>query len=92
MGATDISMELQEKDEYYKIYFKCNYTENNEEKIEKMVKYLKVDKQEEMEEYYWELAGDCDVDSELSLVGMMTDKADINISEDTIEVMLYRYK
>lgn len=92
MGATDINMDLQETDDYYKIHFKSNYTENNEEKIEKMVKYLKCEKQEEMEEYYWELAGDSDVDTELSLVGMMTDKAEINIGEDIIEVILYRYK
>lgn len=92
MGATDINMNLQENKDHYKILFRCNYTQNNEEKIEKMIKYLKFDKQEEMEEYYWELAGDCDVDSELSLIGMMTDKAEIDINEDTIEVVLYRYK
>lgn len=92
MGATDICINLQETDEYYKIHFKCNYSGNNEEKIEKMVKYLKCDKQEEMEEYYWELAGDSDVDTELTLVGMMTDEAEINIGEDTIELTLYRYK
>ena len=45
-----------------------------------------------MEEYYWELAGESDVDTELTLVGMMTDNAEINISEDMIEVVLYRYK
>ncbi|WP_432403929.1 hypothetical protein [Wukongibacter sp. M2B1] len=92
MGATDINIDLKEKSDYYKIFLKCNYTIKDNKKIEKLVRYLKCDKQEEMEEYYWELAGDCDVDTELTLVGMMTDKAEIDIGEDTIEVVLYRYK
>lgn len=92
MGATDMNINLKEKKDYYKIFLKSNYTTKDKAKIEKLIKYLKCDKQEEMEEYYWELTGDCDVDTELTLVGMMTDKAEINIEEDTIEVVLYRYK
>lgn len=92
MGATHINVNLKEKSDYYKISLKSNYTTKDNEKIEKLKKYLKCDKQEEIEEYYWELAGDCDVDSELILVGMMTDKAEIDISEDMIEVVLYRNK
>ncbi len=92
MGATDININLQEKKNYYKIILKSNYTTKDKDKIEKMLKCLKCDKQEEMEEYYWELTGECNVDTELTLVGMMTDKADINISENQIEVVLYRYK
>ncbi|MCT4620757.1 MAG: hypothetical protein N4A62_15390 [Marinisporobacter sp.] len=92
MGATDININLQEKEDYYKIVLSCNYIVKNQEKIEKMIKCLKCDKQEEMEEYYWELAGDCDVDTELTLVGMMTDEAEIDISEDEIKLVLYRYK
>jgi len=92
MGATDISINLNEKKDYFKISLKSNYTTKDKNKIEKLIKYLKCDKQEEMEEYYWELTGESDVDNELMLVGMMTDEAEINIDEDTIEVVLYRYK
>ncbi|TCO68861.1 hypothetical protein [Marinisporobacter balticus] len=92
MGATDININLKEKKDYYKIVLTSNYTVKDQEKIEKMIKYLKCGKQEEMEEYYWELAGDCDVDTELTLVGMMIDKAEIHTSEDTIKLVLYRYK
>ena len=92
IGATNIDINLQEKEDHYKILLRGNYTTKDKSKIEKLVKYLKCDKQEEMEEYYWELAGESDVDTELTLVGMMTDNAEINISEDMIEVVLYRYK
>jgi hypothetical protein len=90
MGATD--MNIQEKKDYYKITLNTNYIAKDQAKIEKLIKSLKCDKQEEMEEYYWELAGDCDVDTELTLVGMMIDKAEINIHEESIQLILYRYK
>lgn len=91
MGATDININLKDEKEYYKISLKCNYTKD-QGKIDKLIKYLKCAKQEEMEEYFWELAGDCDVDTELTLVGMMTDEAEIDINGNQIEVNLIKYK
>ncbi|MCG8500070.1 MAG: hypothetical protein MJB12_06640, partial [Firmicutes bacterium] len=95
MGATDITANLQDKKDYYRILLRSNFTTKDTdkmEKIEKMVKYLKLNKQEEMEEYYWELIGECDVDTELPLVGMMIDDVETHINDDTIEVILYKYK
>ncbi|WIF95716.1 hypothetical protein [Caminicella sporogenes] len=45
-----------------------------------------------MEEYFWELTGDYDIDTELTLVGMMTDKAEINFNNNEIKVNLIRRK
>lgn len=92
IGATDINIDLQENVDYYKMSFKSNYTSKDKTKLDKLKKCLKCNKREEVEEYYWELTGQCDVDCQLTLVGMMVDKADINIGEDTIEVILYRNK
>ncbi|SHJ53333.1 hypothetical protein [Paramaledivibacter caminithermalis] len=92
IGATDIDINLKEEKEYYQISVKCNYSCKDQGKIDKLIKYLKCAKQEEMEEYFWELAGDSDVDTELTLVGMMTDEAEISCNDNTIEVNLIRYK
>ncbi|MDK2917838.1 MAG: hypothetical protein PWQ37_571 [Candidatus Petromonas sp.] len=92
MGATDISINVKEEKGFFKIILATNYLKKDEEKINKLIKYLKCAKQEEMEEYYWELTGDSDVDEELILVGMMTDEAELDIEEDKIEVKLIRYK
>lgn len=92
MGATDIDINLKEEKECYKISLKCNYSCKDQGKIDKLIKYLKCAKQEEMEEYFWELTGDCDVDTELTLVGMMTDEAKVSCSDNKIEVSLIRYK
>jgi uncharacterized tellurite resistance protein B-like protein len=92
MGATDIDINLKDEKKCYKISLKCNYSSKDQRKFDKLIKYLKCAKQEEMEEYFWELAGDCDVDTELTLVGMMTDEAKIDYNDDEIEVTLIRYK
>lgn len=92
MGGTDISINVKEEKGFFKIILATNYLKKDEEKINKLIKYLKCAKQEEMEEYYWELTGDSDVDEELILVGMMTDEAELDIEEDKIEVKLIRYK
>lgn len=92
VGATEIGIDIKETDEHFKIHLKSNYNAPTE-KINELVKLLKCKKQEAMEEYYWYLAGDSDVDSELTLVGMMTDKCKINFVEgEFIEITLYRDK
>lgn len=92
IGGTDIRVNIQNLENHYKIFFESDYTEGQNQKIDKLIKYINCPKQEEMEEYYWELAGDCDIDTELSLVGMMIDEAEINFVDDRIQIVLYRYK
>lgn len=93
MGASNINIDFKDTEEYYKIIAKSNYEEGSQKKIDKLVKLLNSAKREELEEYYWTLTGDCDVANELSLVGMMCDKAEVNLnSYDEIEINLYRYK
>ncbi len=92
MGATDITVNIKEEETQYKICLKGNYLEKYKNKLLKLNKCLSYPKQEEMEEYYWELTGDCDVDTELTLVGIMTDKVEIEITDDYVEVILYRSK
>ena len=59
--------------------------------IEEMIQTLSTcSKQIELEEYYWELVGDSDIDSELTLVGAMVDEIDINVEDETIEIILVR--
>lgn len=45
----------------------------------------------EMEEYYWNLNGGDDTDSELSLVGMMTDEVSIHYKNSLLSITLNRF-
>lgn len=92
MGATDMQIHLEESKDFYKILVQSNYSSEHEKKIAKLIKCLESPKQEAMEEYFWELAGECDTDTELTLVGMMIDKGEIQFTDDSIEVTLYRKK
>lgn len=93
IGADDITINVKDEEDRYKICAKSNYVKaNNEEKLNDLIKCIDCPKQEEMEEFYWELAGECDVDTELSLISMMVDKIKLDIDDDTIYIVLYKNK
>ncbi|MBA1336356.1 MAG: hypothetical protein HPY66_2791 [Firmicutes bacterium] len=92
IGATDISINISDEVDSYRIRLESNYLNKYRKNLDKLQKYLNYDKQEEMEEYYWELAGDSDVDTELTLIGMMTDEAEIDYNDDRIKITLRRNK
>ena len=52
--------------------------------VEELQKMLSCPRESEMEEYFWELAGECDYSSELALIGSMIDSASIDYDEDSI--------
>lgn len=93
MGAKDINVNIEEKDDCYKIKMVSNYLKSESEKVKKLVKLLDCPKQVGVEEYYWELTGEGDVNNELSLIGMIIDKLKIKHLEDNyIEISIIKYK
>lgn len=92
-GAKEINIQIIDESELVKIQIKSRTKHLNKVTVEQLNKLLNYPKHEEIEEYYWELTGESDVDNELALIGMMTDRAVINYSEDTgLEITLYRFK
>jgi hypothetical protein len=51
---------------------------------------LNTKRQHEVEEYYWNLGGECELDGELSLVGMMVDRVDIDYNNNILTLKIYR--
>lgn len=91
IGATDISINIKETEQDFKITLKCDYKEDKNG-FEDLIKALNLPKEEEVEGYYWELTGETYVGKELLLVGMMIDKAEITWSKDVLNLTLYRNK
>ena len=58
--------------------------------FEKLLSSLTIPRQREVEQYYWQIGGESEFDSELTLVGMMTDKADVNYNNDILSINLER--
>ncbi|MBE5884583.1 MAG: hypothetical protein E7291_09290 [Lachnospiraceae bacterium] len=92
MGSDNIHSGIERHGNQVKIFFDSNYDPINQERVHSLEKYLNEPKNEGMEDVYWELAGSGDPgeSSQLLLVGMMIDKADINIGEDKVSLVLYK--
>jgi hypothetical protein len=89
-----IESSIQREENQYIIRFHSIFNPEYRENLNSLEKYLNTPRNEAMEDLYWELAGSGDPGetSQLLLVGMMIDQADIFIhdNENSIDVTLYR--
>ena len=60
--------------------------------VKRLNRFLSYPRECEMEEYYWELAGETDSSEELGLVGTMIDEANIGYEDNKILLELIRHK
>ena len=92
MGADRIQSGIEKHDNHVKITFQANYDPDCHDRVMVLEKYLNEPKNEGMEDFYWELAGSGDPgeSSQLLLVGMMIDRADITIGEKEVSLVLYK--
>lgn len=92
IGAVQINSSIQKKDAEAVITFEADYDPVYRDKLEHLDQYLNGQKNHGMEGVYWELAGcgDPGETSQLLLIGMMTDRADIDINEKTVKLTLYK--
>ena len=58
--------------------------------VDQMREILKVQRQHEIEEYYWQLAGESDYDDELCLIGSMIDEGNVEIRDNNLYIELIR--
>lgn len=91
-GTKIMNISLENQEEYFKIHLESDNIDCNDVRVKELKKLLNYPRQEEVEEYYWELAGECDTDTELTLVGMMVDKAEVNFYGTSLAITLYRCK
>lgn len=90
--ATDMTIAVKERADYFKIKMIVDNIAFSDERVVHLEEYLNGGRQLEIEEYYWELAGECDLDTELCLVGMMVDKAEVSHTDNSLSIILYRNK
>lgn len=94
MGAMEIHSGIRETAEAFFVSVRGNTRGNICRKLEKLRKLLRMPRRADMEEELWSLAGSVDYDTELSLVGMMTDSAEVRCDEAAgwVEIELVRKK
>ena len=94
MESDKIESSIQREENQYVIRFHSIFNPEFRENLNSLAKYLNTPRNEAMEDLYWELAGSGDPgeSSQLLLVGMMIDQADILINDknNSIDLTLYR--
>ncbi len=90
LGATDINSNLKIDKDKAILTFDSDYNVEYEGNLHSLEKYLNEPRNDEMEDIYWELAGSGDPgeSSQLLLVGMMIDKAEILIDAGRVKLIL----
>ena len=74
----------------YRITFTCTGVDMSDEEFAALSNRLVVDRQPELEDYYWQLTGELDDSSEMSLVGMMCDSIDVTRDGSTVTLTMVR--
>ncbi len=92
IGADHISSTIDRAGKDVTIMMECNYLPEYKEDMNRLSEYLNEPKDDGVEDIYWELAGSGDPgeSSQLLLLGMMLDKADVDITEDKVRLKLYK--
>ena len=92
ISADKIQTGIEKSDKQVIIEFKANYNPAYADRVERLSQFLNEEKNEGMEDIYWELAGSGDPGetSQLLLVGMMIEKADVCVRETEVELRLYK--
>lgn len=89
-GSDEIDVKVKRSKESSTIYITDYNTKYIDDEIEQLSKILNVDRQCEIEEYYWGLVGNDNGGDELFLVGTMIDDAEVTKIGDNLYIKMVR--
>ncbi len=92
IGADDIKSEIKRRGMQVEIVMESNYKQEYAYDMHRLKEYLNEPKNEGLEDIYWELAGSGDPGetTQLLLVGMMLDRAEVEITDSRVYLHLYK--
>ena len=92
LGADEIESKIKRQDNIDIIWFRSNFDKEYEDELHVLDKYLNKEKNDGLEDIYWELVGSGDPgeSSQLLLIGMMIDKVEIKIEDANVELKLFK--
>ena len=90
LGNSIVHIDLSSDNEnsYFNIYGEIKNFSDQE--LQSLIKILNTPRQHEVEQYYWNLGGESEYDSELSLVGMMINTAKVSYENNILKISLIR--
>ncbi len=90
IGASEFFTHIALEDARSTIEVRCLIANLPQTRIDELNRHLNVPRQHEVEQYYWNISGEEQIDSELSLAGMMTDQADITYDGHELRITCVR--
>jgi len=90
-GATDYETKTSEGEEAIMYIIQAHPVKISAEQLADITKKLNAPRQRDVENDYWELIGESDTFSELMLVGMSCDEADVYYDGTKLVFTLLRY-
>ncbi|MBU3093787.1 hypothetical protein K2F40_16430 [Clostridium sp. CM028] len=90
-GSDNVHIDISKENKKIIIFIRAQLSFISKENLELLEESLTAPRCHEMEEYYWNLTGDSDTCTELTLVGMMIDESHINyVDGEYLEILLTR--
>lgn len=89
-GAENLDLKITTEKSKTIIKIRATNIDLDDEVIESIKTLLNMPRSMEMEEYYWTLTGESYTDSELSLIGAMSDDCKITFKNKILEIKLTR--
>lgn len=92
VGSDEIETRIKRYENSDFIWISANYNPEYRDELDYLDEFLNKEKNDGLEDIYWELAGSGDPGetSQLLLIGMMIDKAEIKITDTRVELKLYK--
>ena len=92
IGGKHIFTDIDRNGKQVVITMESDYAPDCEHGLHRLKEYLNEPKNDSVEDIYWELAGSGDPgeSSQLLLVGMMLDKAEVEIMAEKVKLKLYK--
>lgn len=88
--SDNIDIRIERDNRNFKLIFKVEAPKITTEELTELKESLSIPKQEDIEEYYWQLNGAGDSDIELDLIGMMIDEYELLLEKDHLILTLIR--
>lgn len=92
VGANEIQSKILREDNMAVISMQANYHPDYREQLYSLDENLNSPRNDGIEDIYWELVGSGEPgeQSQLLLIGMMIDKAEIDLQEESVKLKLYK--
>ncbi|MCL2200690.1 MAG: hypothetical protein FWB75_01900 [Oscillospiraceae bacterium] len=89
-GAKEYHLDIKEEDGAVTLLMRACPELITDSEFEFLKTALSAPRQRDVEQQYWELVGESDVDSELTLIGMLCDEAKVEYADSVLTIWLKR--